>query len=84
MRVRYAAYFDQADLEEQRLAVTHEVLHAHHRDLFSTVESGVRDELSGAVFRLFIGQVSRDLERMVDALAEVVAPTVPFPSDLQG
>jgi hypothetical protein len=81
MRVRYAVEFDQADEEEQRLAVCHEVLHCHHRDLFQTVEAGVRDELGGAAFRLFIGSVRRDLERMVDALSEVVAPTVPLPSN---
>jgi hypothetical protein len=84
MRVRFAAYFDEADEEEQRLAVVHEALHAHHRDLFSTIEAGVRDEMGGATFRLYVGAVRRDLERTVDALAEVVAPTVPFPSETEG
>jgi hypothetical protein len=83
LRIRYSADFDRQDEVDQRHAVAHELVHAHFRDLFETVKSTAAEELSGTAYRVFVGQVRRDIERAVDGVAAATAQAVPFPSELQ-
>jgi hypothetical protein len=70
--------------EELRHAVVHELVHAHLRDLYETVQGTAREEFSGVAYRVYEGAVRRDIERAVDALAAVVAEGMPLPSDPAG
>ncbi len=79
MRMRFHALFDELTLEEQRYAVVHELVHPLLHPLTETVRSAAADEFGGAALRMFLGVVSRDVERTVDTLANVIAPSLPLP-----
>ena len=83
LRLAFADGFELEPEDDQRHAITHELVHPHLRDLFATVESAAQEEFSGSAYRLYIGAVRRDVERTVDAVAEALAPGMPFPSDLR-
>jgi hypothetical protein len=82
LRLSFADGFELEPEDEQRHAVVHELVHPHLRDLFETVRSGAEEEFTGVAYRLYIGAVRRDVERTVDAVAEALAPAVPFPSEI--
>lgn len=79
VRLRFAAGFPVLPLSEQRHAVVHELAHALSHQLYEAVRDGARDEFGGAAYRLYIGTVHRETERLVDVLASVIAPAMPEP-----
>lgn len=78
-RVRVAEDFQEHSLEEQRHALVHELVHPLLAHLMEAVEGGVRDELGGAAFRVYVGTVRREAERVTDVLASVIAPSMELP-----
>lgn len=77
--------WDERPAEEKRHDLVHELLHVFHHDtddnLFKFFETS--GDLSDYVVSIVIDQTSRDLERMVDSLANVIAPMLsPWPNDL--
>jgi hypothetical protein len=82
LRLSFADGFELEPEDEQRHAITHELVHPHLRDLFETVRGAAEEEFSGTAYRLYIGAVRRDVEKTVDAFAEALAPAMPFPSDI--
>lgn len=64
--------------EELRHAITHELCHALTRDLMETVR-GVSSELGGSALRVFLLQVGREEERLVDSFATTFGAVLPLP-----
>ena len=64
---------------DKRQDLVHELLHVFHHDtddnLFQSLHAS--GDLSRYVVSILIGQTSRDLERMVDSLTNVIAPFLP-------
>jgi len=79
IQLRFADDEEYLPLEEMRHDFVHELAHALVEDLWQTVRVGIEDELSGAAYRVYISQVQRELERLVDVMATGLAARVPLP-----
>lgn len=75
--LRLCPDFDALDELEQRHAFVHEFIHVHLAAATDRVYEDVRPELGSAMFRLFWNGYERDVETAVDALASVLAPSMP-------
>jgi|GraSoiStandDraft_43_1057313.scaffolds.fasta_scaffold02114_8 hypothetical protein len=75
-RLRIAPALEGDDL---RHGVAHELGHALCANLMDTVREGARDELGGAAYRVYVGAVDREHERLADTLAVVLGPVLPLP-----
>jgi hypothetical protein len=78
LRLSFARDFPSLPPEEQRHALVHELIHPHLASMDHTVREDLAGELGGAAYRLFRARFIRDLEGAVDALAGVIAPTLPL------
>lgn len=67
--------------DELRHATAHEAVHAHLHMLAETVEHEVGQELGRTAYRVFWRGFERDVEVAVDALAQVIAPSLPVIGD---
>lgn len=78
-RIRVGSFFEQ-DRREQRQTVVHELVHLIQADLWASLDSG---PVSGALYRVGLTWVSetvrRELEVQADAVARLIAPTMPMP-----
>jgi hypothetical protein len=79
MRIRVAVDFWGLEPEDQRHAITHEILHPLFQEMYDDVREGAHEALGGQAFRVFLAQVDRDIERLVDQLALIVGPSLPLP-----
>lgn len=75
-RLRVAGDLEGEDL---RHGVAHELGHALCANLMDTVREGARDELGGAAYRVYLGSVDREHERLTDSLAVALGPVLPLP-----
>lgn len=64
--------------EEFRQTVTHELLHCHFTALWHQPRQDLSKRLSQDTYDVFMGSYERNLEYAVDALADVLAPQMPF------
>lgn len=77
VRLRYRVEYVLQPLEEQKLALTHEMLHAHMQQLTERTRAVTATELGGAGFRVFWAGFNGDVEHLVDSLASVLAGYMP-------
>lgn len=78
-RLRVDSHWDGLEPDDQRHAIAHELAHAMARDLMETVRTGTRDEFSGSAYRIFMGTVEREHEKLADLIAVAVGPVLPLP-----
>lgn len=76
--LRVCRDFHQLPPPERRLAVVHELVHAHLAGVGDAVRT-IESQIGGLVFPMYWANVERELERSVDALANLLAPTMPLP-----
>lgn len=74
--LRFCEGFEALDPAEQRHAIAHELVHVHVERMTVRVMT-LADELGGTAWRIFWSGFSDETERVVDALAAVVAPQLP-------
>lgn len=75
--IRFSERFLEGDDDERRESVVHELLHCHHAEATYMVEADLRDALGTTAHDLFTAAWRRSMERCVDRLAALVAPTMP-------
>lgn len=81
LAVSFCEGFDGLDLDDQRHAVVHELVHPHFRDVWASIEDGAREAFGGMAYRVYAGAVRRQIEQSVDALAAVIAESMPEPPE---
>src|ERR1044072_1763295 len=69
--------FETLDQPEQRDTVAHELVHVHLAAIQSQVENDLERILNDDADAMFFRNARRNLEYGVDALAGVIAPTLP-------
>ena len=72
--ITFCDEFRQLTLDEQRNAVVHELLHCHHAAATDIVRLDVCQQMSQAAYDVMFGGFKRQIEYMVDALADAFAP----------
>lgn len=77
LRLRRTTLFYEVGEAERRHALTHELAHTMLRDLYETVRRTAEQEIGGAAYRVFVGQVRLEMERLADTMAVVIAPSMP-------
>jgi hypothetical protein len=75
-QLRVCANFRALDSDVQRYALVHELVHPHLIEMDATVRD-LQDELGVRLFAVAYSSYERAMERAVDALATVIAPTLP-------
>lgn len=76
--IAFAKDFREKSREEQRHAVVHELLHCHHAAAADIVRLDLIKQLSQSTYDVLWFGFKRQIEYMVDALADAFAPMVPF------
>jgi hypothetical protein len=76
MRLTFCDSFEELSEDAQRHAVAHELVHVLHHALYEEA-SAIREELAPSAFRVFYAHFEVQVENVVDALAVIVAPTLP-------
>jgi hypothetical protein len=79
IQVAFVDDLETLSAEEQRHVFVHELAHALVEDLWQSVRVGVREEIGGAAYRVFIAQVQREAERLVDQIATAVETGMVLP-----
>ena len=77
-RIRVAYSFFKEKPEEQRDTIVHELIHVHTAGIERSRDrmEKILGELAWPVFQ---ASMENEVERAVDALAKIVAPTLPIP-----
>lgn len=75
LRAREDFQFQSAD--EQRHALTHELVHVHVVVLEERVHRELATEIGGMAWRIFWSAYQGDVETLVDRLAGLLAPQMP-------
>lgn len=69
--------FRSLPADDQRNAVVHELIHCHHAAATDIIRVDLVRQLSQSTYELLYGAFRRQVEYMVDALADVVAERMP-------
>lgn len=75
-------FFDMPE-DEQRLALTHELIHPHLQRLTDRTHRAFSENIGGVAFRIFWQGFEGDVEELVDRLAQLVAPSMPLLSEVR-
>lgn len=77
LELRAASEFDELDEEDQRHALTHELVHAVVRELADMHETVAREAYGGVAYRVHMEYARRRFEETVDHMATVWARSMP-------
>jgi hypothetical protein len=69
-------FFDMPD-DEQRLALTHELIHPHFQRMTDRTQRAFAENIGGVAFRIFWQGFEGDVEELVDRFAQLLAPLMP-------
>ena len=77
-RIRVAHSFFKEKPEEQRDTIVHELIHVHTSGIERSRDR-MEKTLGELAWPVFQASMENEVERAVDALAKIVAPTLPIP-----
>lgn len=77
-RIRVAHSFFKEKPEEQRDTIVHELIHVHTAGIERSRDR-MEKTLGELAWPVFQASMENEVERAVDALAKIVAPTLPIP-----
>jgi hypothetical protein len=77
-RIRVAYGFFKEKPEEQRDTIVHELIHVHTAGIERSRDR-MEKTLGELAWPVFQASMENEVERAVDALAKIVAPTLPIP-----
>lgn len=77
-KMRVARSFFKEKPEEQRDTVVHELIHVHTAGI-ERARDRMEKTLGELAWPIFQASMENEIERTVDALAKIVAPTLPVP-----
>lgn len=82
--ISFSADFRNRPADEQRQTVVHELVHCHHASASDIVRLDVVKHLAQSTYDMLWGAFSRQMEYMVDGLADAIAPLMPHVDWPQG
>jgi len=77
-KIRVAHGFFKEKPEEQRDTIAHELIHVHTAGI-ERARDRMEKTLGELAWPVFQSSMENEVERAVDALAKIVAPTLPMP-----
>jgi hypothetical protein len=80
-RITLCADWHELDADAQRYIVCHELMHCHFAIPGALVCDDLGQHLSQSVYDTFTASFRREMEHGIDAVATVVALSVPLPSE---